>query len=79
MSNIDYSGPAFPVQDASKWQAHGMTRRAYFACTAMQAMVSVEYAMYAVEHTHSNGIGVGQRWAQQAVLMADALIAELDK
>lgn len=27
--------PAFPVQDASKWQAHGMTLRDYFAAQTL--------------------------------------------
>ncbi len=35
MSN-ETGGPAFPVQDASKWQAHGMTLRDYFAAHAPQ-------------------------------------------
>lgn len=29
-------GPAFPVQDASTWQAHGMTLRDYFAVHSVQ-------------------------------------------
>ncbi len=29
-----YNGPAFPVQDAATWQAHGMTLRDYFATQA---------------------------------------------
>lgn len=31
--------PAFPVQDASTWQAHGMTLRDYFAAKAMQSFL----------------------------------------
>ena len=31
MSSIDDSGPAHPVQDCSKWQAHGMNLRQYAA------------------------------------------------
>ena len=37
MSNNE---PAFPVQDASKWQAHGMTLRDYFAAKAMAAAIA---------------------------------------
>ncbi len=39
MNKQDNGGPAFPVQDASKWQAHGMTLRDYFAAKAMAAIV----------------------------------------
>ena len=40
MDEIETGGPAFPVQDASKWQAHGMTLRDYFAAKAMQSLVA---------------------------------------
>jgi hypothetical protein len=29
-------GPAFPVESASHWQAHGMSLRDYFAAKALQ-------------------------------------------
>jgi hypothetical protein len=32
--------PAFPVQDASKWQAHGLTIRQYIAIEAMKSILS---------------------------------------
>lgn len=32
--------PAFPVQDASTWQAHGMTLRDYFAAKAMESLIA---------------------------------------
>jgi len=31
--------PAFPVQDAASWQAHGMTLRDYFAAKALHALI----------------------------------------
>lgn len=40
MSNIKDGGPAFPVQDAATWQAHGMTLRDYFAAKAMQGFAA---------------------------------------
>lgn len=40
MSATNNDCPAFPVQDASKWQAHGMTLRDYFAAKAMQGMAA---------------------------------------
>jgi hypothetical protein len=40
MSNDTNTGePAFPVQDASTWQAHGMTLRDYFAAKAMPSVL----------------------------------------
>lgn len=33
-------GPAFPVQDASTWQAHGMSLRDYFAGQALQGLLA---------------------------------------
>ena len=43
MSDIQTGGPAFPVQDASTWQAHGMTLRDYFAAKAMQGILFGSY------------------------------------
>lgn len=36
---MNTGGPAFPVQDASTWQAHGMTLRDYFAIKALQSLM----------------------------------------
>ena len=38
----DTGGPAFPVQDASKWQAHGMTLRDYFAAEAVAVLLETD-------------------------------------
>lgn len=32
--------PAFPVQDASAWQAHGMSMRDYFAASALNGFLA---------------------------------------
>lgn len=40
MSTIKDGGPAFPVQDAANWQAHGLSLRDYFAEGAMRAICS---------------------------------------
>ena len=40
MRVLDDGGPAYPVQDASKWQAHGMTMRDYFAAKAMAEVIA---------------------------------------
>jgi hypothetical protein len=37
---IDDGGPAFPVQDMSKWQVPGMSLRIYLAAKAMQGMLA---------------------------------------
>jgi hypothetical protein len=37
MAEINDGGPAFPVQDAASWQAHGMSMRDYFAAHASDA------------------------------------------
>lgn len=37
-----YNEPAFPVQDASKWQAHGMTLRDYCAARALPYVQGTE-------------------------------------
>ena len=38
--SINKGGPAFPVQDLSKWQCHGITLRDYFAAKALQGMMA---------------------------------------
>lgn len=40
MNQHDTGGPAFPVQSAADWQAHGMTLRDWFAGKAMQAYLT---------------------------------------
>jgi len=64
MSSIETGGPAFPVQDASKWQAHGLTLRDYFAAKAMQsAMVACDLLA-----------GKPNEFAEIAYQMADAML-----
>lgn len=72
-------GPAFPQKLSDEVNAIGLSARDYFAAKAMQAMVSAEFAMYAVEHHHPGGMCVGERWAQQAYQMADYMLAERAK
>lgn len=70
-------GPAFPyVCKEVGHYSDGMSLRDYFAAKAMQSMVAAEFAMYAVEHHHPGGMCAGERWAQQAYQMADAMMAE---
>lgn len=57
-------GPAFPVQDASTWQGHGMTLRDHFAALALPAYFSDG-------HSHDNYTGAA-RWAYAT---ADAMLA----
>lgn len=61
---IDNSEPAFPVQDYSKWQCHGMTMRDYFAAKAMQGMLAA-------------GEGVpNEKLAKWAYDVAEAMLTE---
>ena len=62
MSTND-GGPAFPVQNAAAWQAHGMSLRDYFAAKAMQAATTGS-----MEGLSKEGLAV---WAYQ---MADAML-----
>jgi hypothetical protein len=59
----DKNQPAFPVQDASTWQAHGMTLRDYFAAKAMQAVIARG------DDTNRPGM------AEWSYAMADAMLA----
>jgi hypothetical protein len=63
-------GPAFPVQDASTWQGHGMTLRDYFAAKSIPMAAALEdsHPTYG-EFPGYCGI------AERAYLMADALLA----
>jgi len=64
MSNeTQASEPAFPVQDASTWQAHGMTMRDYFAAKAMHALL------------RGDGTTHFPTRAREAYEMADAMLA----
>jgi hypothetical protein len=40
MSDTNTGGPAFPLQDASTHQFHGISIRDYFAAKAMQALIN---------------------------------------
>lgn len=57
----------------------GMTLRDYFAAKAVQGILVSEFEMYSIEHKYSDGTPVGERWAQQAYAMADAMLAERAK
>lgn len=60
----DTGGPAFPVQDAASWQAHGMTLRDYFAAKAMVPILQSAKNQRDVDLA-----------AQAAYAMADAMLA----
>lgn len=64
MSTQNNGGPAYPVQDASTWQGHGMTLRDYFAAKAMQSYLA-----------RNNFHGTQQAYAKIAYAMADAMLA----
>ena len=67
MSNeTQASEPAFPVQDASTWQAHGMTLRDYFAAKALQGMLANQHPYQASDE---------RMFARDAYTLADAMLA----
>lgn len=56
----DTGGPAFPVQDLSKWQIQGITMRDYFAAKVMPKCLEL--------------CSTNQRAAEEAYLIADAML-----
>jgi len=71
MSNeTQASEPAFPVQDASTWQAHGMTLRDYFAAKAMPGLMARNWSDF--NGTDDELIKV---WATSSYAIADAMLA----
>jgi hypothetical protein len=60
----DKNQPAFPVQDASTWQAHGISIRDYFAAKAMQGLMNTEYRLTDASYK-----------AKQSYAIADAMLA----
>jgi hypothetical protein len=60
----DKNQPAFPVQDASTWQAHGISIRDYFAAKAMQGLMNTEYRLTDASYN-----------AKQSYAIADAMLA----
>lgn len=72
MDKINDGGPAFPVQDAGKLQAHGMTLRDYFAAKVLPSV-------YTECVRQANIEGFDEHWetgvALDAYRIADAMIA----
>ena len=66
MSNNE---PAFPVQDASKWQAHGMTLRDYFAASALQGAIA--HGLFNADKAHES---YAQYLSYVAYVYADAML-----
>lgn len=59
----DHGGSAFPVQDCSKWQCHGLTMRDYFAAQAMTGCLP------------GPKVAIGPKeYAEWAYRMADAML-----
>jgi hypothetical protein len=52
------------VQDASTWQAHGISIRDYFAAKAMQGLMNTEYRLTDASYK-----------AKQSYAIADAMLA----
>ena len=82
MDYINDGGPAFPVQDASKWQSHGMSHRALFAAILMHAElvtngVPGEACDALIAACEATGREPEDQMAFNAVQCADALVREL--
>ena len=80
MKNRDL--PAFPLpNEAAPFEGHsaidGLTKREYFAAMAMQGIVANERATESNEDGEHESIAAAI--ASNAVFMADALLAELEK
>jgi len=71
MAEINDGGPAFPVQDAASWQAHGMSLRDYFAAKALAALISIggNGTSFGPESKDNN-----ERFSSVAYIMADAML-----
>ena len=66
-------GPAFPVQDLSKWQASGMSLRDWFAGKALIGLTSSIRACTDGEDYSP------EQMAEYCYECADAMLAERDK
>lgn len=81
--NID-DGPVFPVQDASTWQAHGLSKRELFAAILMHSEVVVgckggDASAALEEAADRQGRDVVDHMASNAVEGADALLRALSE
>lgn len=72
----DNGGPAFPVQNAAEWQAHGMTLRDYFAAHALPGLMGRVWSDPVTGVMPDN---VFELWADGAYATADAMLAERAK
>lgn len=68
---MDESGPAFPLQDCSKWQCHGMTLRDYFAAASLQGMLSCPGA---ITDENNQLVTTASGFAAEAYVQADAML-----
>lgn len=78
MRNIKDGGPAFPVQDAATWQAHGMTLRDYFAAHATEQDIQA-YGEFIRKEVFRFGhpVELSDDWRVTARYMhADAMLEE---
>ena len=75
-SNEFDGGPAFPLQDASTWQAHGMSKRELFAIKALPSVLEQFW-----RGVNEGEFGCPEGWrdgvAGDACLQADALLRAL--
>jgi hypothetical protein len=73
-------GPAFPRVTTADWaeQHPGMTIRVYFAAAALQGLALTTLTPKNINDMADGTLG-GMRIAKAALVLADALLAELEK
>ena len=69
-----YNGPAFPVQDAATWQAHGMTLRDYFAAHAPIDVADANGAFYRAHGRNARTSEMLDTLAGLRSMYADAML-----
>ena len=69
-----YNGPAFPVQDAATWQAHGMTLRDYFAAHAPIDVADANGAFYRAHGRNARTSEMLDMLARLRSMYADAML-----
>jgi hypothetical protein len=73
----DPDSPAYPIPGSKQEvNAYGLTKREYFATIALQGLLAGGAHRLIAQECH---VIVESRFAEVAVNMADALIAELNK
>jgi hypothetical protein len=71
--------PITPISYVAAYSSERLTKREYFAGLAMQGIMSSLTEMQARGGSILHHVGLDQTLAKEAVCIADALLAELEK